>query len=181
MRVVTFAIACIVVVGCVSAGGQPSPTGTPVPADSPASTWAAAPDAPVRAPVDPALAPVSRSNPPPDAKKALELCGAYQYGLDHVAGIAHIQRASDAVRYARLTSNTVELNVPSDAWMIQYAGERPDPITRQSWIDSTCLVIAGEPVVFATGPIRDLETGKIVSGYAPVASPPTLSLPALDP
>jgi hypothetical protein len=142
-------------------------------------SWEPAPSVMAELPVDTALLPVSASNPDPAALTALELCGAFQFGLDSVAGMALLRRVSDAPKYARLSPKVPELALGSSAWMIQFRGERPDPITRESWIDATCLVIDGSPHVYATGPTRDLRTGKIVSDYYPVAVPPTLSLPPL--
>jgi hypothetical protein len=183
MRTTVASVALIALVCAACLAGQP-PASSPVATEAastfaPRSAWEPAPSAPPKAPVDMSLAPVSASAPTPSEKEALDLCGAYEYGIKTVAGMGFVTSLSDVPKYARLPPTAPELQGHGGAWLIQFAGERPDEMTRQSWIDPTCLVIGGTPHVYATGPTRDLKTGKIVRGYYDVDVQPTLSLPPL--
>jgi hypothetical protein len=179
---VILSFAAAMATGCV-AEPKASPTNERIVAATFAAreSWEPAPPSPSSVPIDETLTPISASSPSKDAKEALDLCGAYQFGLTSVAGMAYLEHVDDARKYARLSPRVPELALDAGAWMIQFRGERADPITRQSWIDATCLVIDGNPHVYATGPMRDLRSGKITSGYYPVDELPGLSLPPLGP
>jgi hypothetical protein len=104
-------------------------------------------------------------------------CRAYDLGLDHVAGMGELARGTDAPRFG-LSVLAPQLQTSSPVWVIQFRGEVPQLMAGQSWIDPMCAVIDGEPAFYATGPVRDLASGKIVRGYWPergVASLPPLS------
>lgn len=154
----------------------PSGTVVPSPSSSPSPT-ASLPTPPPSPPVDTSITAVSASHPSSEAKSALEACGAYDLGLDHVAGMGELASGTDAPRFG-LSINAPELHTSSPAWLIQFRGDVPQLMAGQSWIDPICTVINGQPGFYATGPIRDLGSGKIVRGYWPdrgVASLPPLS------
>jgi hypothetical protein len=128
-------------------------------------------------PVDMSITAVSASHPSPNAKSVLKGCRAYDLGLDHVAGMGELARGTDAPRFG-LSVLAPQLQTSSPVWVIQFRGEVPQLMAGQSWIDPTCAVIDGEPGFYATGPVRDLASGKIIRGYWPergVAALPPLS------
>jgi hypothetical protein len=94
-----------------------------------------------------------------------------------------IKRAADASKYVAVPATAPQLAVKGSepAWVIQFVGEWPDAKTGESWIDHTCIFIGEDPVQYATGPRRDLRTGKIVRGYYQLQQPPSFSLPPLAP
>jgi hypothetical protein len=193
IAVLVLLVACaLAIAGCSTLGASapsqiPStPTSTSAASSTPPwfdPTWPSPPPRPPVPPVDPAIAPVSRSGASAAAKQALEACGVFEPFAPEVDGMGLIASANSAPDYARvtLTAPQLSMNASLPAWIVQFRGERPDPKAGQSWIDPTCIVIDGEPAFYATGPRRDLATGKILRGYYPAAKPPVKSLPPLQP
>ena len=110
-------------------------------------------------------------------------CGVFDPGSPAVDRMGLIPSPNTAPEYARVTTAAPQLsmNPLQPAWIVQFRGERGDPMVGQSWIDATCIVIGGEPGMYATGPVRDLASGKILRGYYPVTRLPDKSLPQLRP
>ncbi len=104
-------------------------------------------------------------------------------GFGSVSGFTELRSVGDAVRYARLSDKAPQItdNLGSLAWLVQFRGDWPDAKTGQSWIDATCMVVGDDPVIYATGPIRDLQTGKILRGYYAEAAVPAWAIPGLEP
>ena len=111
------------------------------------------------------------------------MCGAFEPEAPIVERMGLISTANSAPTYVRVTMEAPQLATMASfpAWVVQFRGERPDAKVGQSWIDATCIVIDGEPVFYATGPVRDLSSGKILRGYYPVNIPPEKALPLLGP
>lgn len=181
--VVAFAVALAMVGSCTVSRPAPdavtpsaNSTSNPPPGGEP--TVEPPPSRPPTPPIDPSISPVSASHPSSDAKEALDACGAYEFGLDHVAGVGLIPHATDAPRFG-LSAAAPLLKVATPAWVIQFRGEMAQLRSGETWIDPTCVVIDREPAFYATGPVRSLATGKIVRGYWP--DPATASVPPLDP
>jgi hypothetical protein len=171
----------LIVAGCTGAlnsSGLASPAvGTPATNQIAPPSFEPAPTPPRKPPVDPSIASVSASKPSPSAKVALEACGVYEFGLQHVAGMGQVPHGTDAVRFG-LSASAPLLHVDTPVWIVQLQGEFPQPPSDKAWIDPTCVVVDGEPALYATGPIRDLRTGKIERAYWPergVASLPELA------
>jgi hypothetical protein len=154
-----------------SASALPSPSLATLPPP-------AVPTPPPPPPVDTSIPAVSASNPSPRARSALEACGAYDLGLDHVAGMGELARGTDAPRFG-LSALAPEVHTSAPVWLIQFRGEVPQLMAGQSWTDPICMVSNGKPSFFATGPIRDLGSGMIVRGYWPLRG--VASLPPLSP
>ena len=166
---------------CVTVGADPS--GSPLESPNPASASSLTPgdDMPLAtltiAPVDPAIAPVSRSDPGSEAREALEKCGVRDAkGLDAVAGMGLVPKARDAVKYTRLFGTEPEINVDAPAWVIQMSG-RVDWGTE--WANNpVCVVIAGEQYFFITEAYGEGSTITVPKRIAP---DPEVSLPSLAP
>ncbi len=110
-------------------------------------------------------------------------CGVFDRGIGTVSGAGAIDTALDVSRYAAVPATAPQLagDPTGAAFVIQFMGEWPDAMTGESWIDHTCVFIAGDPVNYATGPRRSLGSGKILSGYYETDPPPAFSLPSLAP
>jgi hypothetical protein len=127
--------------------------------------------------VDPAIRPVSRSRPGPEAKHVLDLCNADYYGLDAIAGMGKVAHARDVPNYVPLLPTNPELKDDKPAWVVEFQG-RFDLQRGLGWaLDPVCVVIDGEPILF-------LPNG---AGLGEVTPPPrerpqpTLALPSLAP
>lgn len=191
-RLTLLLLTAIATIGCTAAepqtaGGVVSSTDSAEPASSTPAwfdpSWPPPPPRPDPPPVDPTVTPISRASATAEAKQALEVCGALERDSPAIDRMGLIPVAAVAPEYVRVTAAAPQLttNALSPAWVIEFRGERPDPMAGQSWIDATCIVIDGEPVFYATGPVRDLETGRIERGYYPSKPPPQKSLPAVLP
>ncbi len=64
-------------------------------------------------------------------------------GSDVISGPDHIDNATDAVHYARLTGRDPGLKSDSGAWVIQYSGDICIPWSDATYIDPTCIVVDG--------------------------------------
>ena len=175
-------VGSLLVSGCTAAA-TPSAVGNAVqrstePSPS-ASVVDAVPTAPPTPPVDPTIEPVSASHPSPEAEQALVACGATDLGLDHVASMGLVPHGRRAVDYARLSASALFLASDDPAWIVQFRGPVDHLMIGQAWVDQTCVVINGTPQFFATGPVVDLATGKLVRSYWPGS--PVKSLPPLAP
>ena len=179
------AAGALVVTGCTTAA-EPPPVGYPAtlaaqssPTVSASSLSTGLPTAPPAPPIDPSIQQVSAAHPASDAQQALQLCEAYDLGLDRVSGMGLIPRARNAVNYARLSALAPFLASDSPAWVVQFRGQVNRLPLGQGWIDPTCVVIDGTQQFFATGPVVDLATGHLVRRYWPAN--PSWSLPPLGP
>lgn len=138
---------------------------------------------PAAIPVDTTIDPVSLSNPPADAERALELCRVRDWidrnGTDVIAGMGKIDRAKDAVHYARLTGLEPELQSDRPAWLVQFRGD-----IRVDWelvfTDPICIVVDGDGGFFGTGPVRQVGTDVTVTPQ-PAKQEPDRALPPLEP
>jgi hypothetical protein len=135
------------------------------------------------APIDPAIEPVSRTEPGAGAAAALKACGIGRLPrLDQIAGMGLVPRARDVPRYARMFGTEPELRTDAPAWVIQLAG-RID--YRVYWADNpVCVVIDGRSWIFAPeaygGP--NAETGEDAVNPNPSNAPdPPFRLPPLAP
>jgi len=109
----------------------------------------------------------------------MEACQIDTIGLDKIGGMGLIAAASLVRNYAPLTGLEPELRSDQPAWVIQFTGEVPQLLARETWIDPICVVIGGSPGFYATGPVR-LETGAVITPL-PVPVRPRFSLPPLAP
>jgi hypothetical protein len=147
--------------------------------------WIACSDVKVSRPVDPAIEPVSRSNPTRAARVALERCNVETHGgLDKVAGMGLIPDAHRARDYAPLSGLEPELKTGAPAWMIQFSGEIPQFFGGEVWIDPICVLVVRadgtlDGGMYGTGPVR--HPGGSLSTPEPLSDPPQFSLPSLAP
>lgn len=127
---------------------------------------------PTGRPIDPAITPVSVSDPFSAAGRALRDCLADQYlGPIAITGIGRIPHARDAVRYVPLTGLEPEIQTDDPAWIITYSGEVPMLKGGEDWIDPTCIVVAGHGGFYATGPVRNLGSGVVTAPVPPLVEP----------
>lgn len=188
--------AILALTGCVAPGArdrQPDPgdadqlAPTAGSSIAPAGAAVAATDLPAREPfslpVDADIAPISLANPPADAARAFELCRIHDWvdrkGPEVIAGIGRIDRAREAVHYARLTGLEPEIQSESPAWMAQFRGE-----IRVDWelafIDPTCIVVGGDGGFFGTGPVKQVGSDVTITPQ-PVKQEPDRALPPPQP
>jgi hypothetical protein len=131
-------------------------------------------------PVDPSVAAISRSEPGTEALAALSACHVPdQYPLEEVTRMGFIPHASDARQYVRLTGREPELATDAPAWLVEFAGPIPQPMSGENWFDAVCAVVDGNGGFFATGDVVSMD-GRI-DHPLPVPSEPTYSLPTLAP
>jgi hypothetical protein len=126
-------------------------------------------------PVDPALTPVSRSNPGPEAKAALELC-VRPDELALVVGMALLPSAREVGRYMLSNGKEPELQDDAPVWLVQLEG----PVTYRfgTVFHPTCMVKKGEPTLFmAYGGSQDGATWTPPVDFTPA----TRALPPLAP
>ena len=174
----------IVAIGCsvgtsstASPNGSSTTTLTSAPSVVP-ETSVAFTAAPVGPPVDPSVAPVSRSHPSVDAQQALTVCQVVTIGIDKITGMGLISAANRAPEYAPLTGLEPEIASDASAWMVQFSGEVPQPMSGETWIDPVCVVISGYGGFNATGPVI-LKSGEL---WTPApGNTPRYALPPLAP
>lgn len=175
-RWLVFAAALLVFASaCTAAEGQLDVVATQAPGDSASGLGYDG------LPVDPAITPVSASNPSPDAEAAQNLCWTFDSsrGLQLIAGMGQIERARDATKYTRLTGREPEIQTDEPAWIIVYRGAMPQPRpVGEIWFDTTCVVIGDAPTIYATGLIQRADG--TTEGPPPLGAP-TLALPPLAP
>lgn len=133
-----------------------APSATPTPADNP---------------IDASIAPVSLSDPSPEAKHALELCmppaGAKIIGMGLVA------HARDVPEYVPLWGVEPELQTDAPAWVVAFDGRVTLP--RGYWADDpVCVVIDGTATTYMPG-LSGLGTKVVPPLEAPRS--PTMALP----
>jgi hypothetical protein len=125
------------------------------------------------------LAPVSISNPSSGAKDAFAKCQiGDQLSIEQVGGMGQVPSAKDLPHYVPLTGREPQLKENSPAWVIQFRGDMPQ--AAEVWTDPICVVTAGDFGFYATGPVKDLNTGKVRQPEPP-PTPPDKTLPALVP
>jgi hypothetical protein len=110
----------------------------------------------------------------------MSICDVPQLGRATVAGMGLIPRARDLWKYAPLTGREPQLSSSRPAWLIQFHGPIPMPVSDEEWIDPICVVIDGAGGFLATGPVRHLDSGTIESPPPP-ARPPVWTVPPLAP
>lgn len=174
------ALASVILVGCFSgagAGTEPgaSATAQPTPAASPTA------EPSMVLAIDASIAAISASKPGAEAAAVLAQCNVgEQITIDKVTGMGKIASASDLARYVPLTGREPQLKERGPAWIVTVAAELPQPGSTELWVNPTCVVTDGDAGYFATGPVKDLATGKTMTPEKP-ATPPDLRLPPLAP
>jgi hypothetical protein len=110
-------------------------------------------------------------------------CGSAEETSVQLSRMAQVGTLADIGAYAPLPTSAPQISAHlSDAgWVLAFTGEWPQLNTGESWIDPMCVVVGGDPVLYAVGPRRDLRSGRITRGYFAAASAPTLALPTLAP
>jgi hypothetical protein len=99
--------------------------------------------------------------------------------LSRVSGMGLVASARNLAHYVPLTGREPQLKEVGPAWVIQIRGDVPQP-GGEVWTDPTCVVTQSEFGYFATGPVRNTATGKVVTPEPP-ATPPDAKLPPLAP
>ena len=131
-------------------------------------------------PIPADIAPVSASNPGPEAGAVLARC---QIGdtvlMEEVAGMGKVPAAKDLTTFVPLTGREPQLKGSGPAWVVQIHG---DVLQRggEIWTDPTCVVTTNDSGYYATGPVKSTATGRVVMPEAP-ANAPTRGLPPLAP
>lgn len=172
-------LAVAVMVGCRAAPGASVPPSTA--GSSPIVVPQTARPTSPALPVDGSITPVSASNPGEEAAKVLTKCNiGDQIELGKVTGMGKIPQASDLARYVPLTGREPQLKEAGAAWIVTISAELPQPGSTEHWINPTCVVTDGDVGYFATGPVKDVATGKTVPPEKPAVSPEFL-VPQLAP
>jgi hypothetical protein len=170
------AVAAIIFAGC---SGVAAPV-TDAPA-SPATLPSPTPTIETStAPPLTSVAPVSASKPSAGAADAFAKCHIGDLILiGRVTGMGQIASAKNLAHYVPLTGREPQLAEDGPAWIIQIRGDVPQP-GGEVWTDPTCVVTQSEFGYFATGPVRNTATGKVVTPEPPT-TPPDTKLPPLAP
>lgn len=125
-------------------------------------------------PVDSSLTPISRSDPGPEAKAALSLCGL-DGGDPRIVGAAKLPSSEAIPTYAPVKGPELG-RTAEPAWLFQLKGDYVG--RRFTYVDPTCAVIDGDPYMY-------VSNGKRVDGkqipVPPVENPPTMALPPMVP
>jgi hypothetical protein len=129
-------------------------------------------------PVDKSIAPISRSDPSPAAKQAMDAC-QIDAESDAVAGAGLVPSANRVREYAGLTGREPELATSNPAWVFQISGPVPQLLAGETWLDPICVVVDGTPSWFATGEVL-LGNGATVTPL-PIPMEPIYALPPLAP
>ena len=182
LRLLIVAIA-LVAAACTGSGG-PASTGT---APSPTAAAAIASQAPGETsppaagelPVDPSIAPISIKNHSAEADKAFAACSVAQYGYETVAGMGLLPSAADLPKYAPFSGKEPQLELPGPVYLVQFKGDIAMPKSGETWVDPVCIRADGDQGYFAVNGIKDAN-GKFIAPLPP-ATPPSLSLPPLEP
>jgi hypothetical protein len=136
-------------------------------------------------PISETVEPVSQSNPGVAASSALQTC---QIGgsddrtpvtLAMVVGMGQLQSARDILRFVALTGREPVFASSGPVWVVQVKGDVPQR-GGEVWSDPTCIVSANVSGWYATGPIRNVNTGKTTLPESPTR-PPDQALPPLAP
>jgi hypothetical protein len=184
MRVTSAVTAGLLVASCrgVSApvGITPGPSPSHMPSPSPLPS-----PSPERSNLlsDAGITPISASSPSAAAKVALAKCHVGDDDLipfKSVTGAGQIASAKDLGHYLPLTGREPQLGESGPAWIVTVHAELPQPGSNEVWRDPTCVVTDGDSGWFATGPITDVQTGKVTEPEAP-AEQPDRRIPPLDP
>jgi hypothetical protein len=125
------------------------------------------------------LAPVSITNPSEGAKDAFAKCHiGDQFSIEQVAGMGQVPSARDLFHYVPLTGREREFDADVPAWVIQFRGDIP--MRDGLWPDPVCIVTPGSFGFYATGPVKNYNTGTVATPEPPLTLPDR-SLPPLLP
>ncbi len=179
----------VMLVGCTAPGGASSSAAsssqeTTAPSTRP-DTNTSEPTSVTGRPVDPRIAPVSRSSPSAEARQALDACLIPdEKRLDQVIGMGLVPRTTDLYRYIKIPATPNEIQKDSSAWAIALRGEVPQAMSDEIWFDPTCVIIDGEQGWFATGAMQKVlpggELGPLILS-SKLTPGPDLALPPLAP
>ena len=165
---------------CAPSAGEPRAP-TPSTASQQIVAQASTASGDVSLPVDPAVQPVSATNPGPEAAEVLAKCHiGDQIPIDRVTGMGKVSAASELDRYVPLTGREPQLRESGPAWVVTIDAAVPQPGSSETWIDPTCVVTGGDSGYFATGLVEDAVTGKAIPAEAPARSP-EVRVPPLAP
>jgi hypothetical protein len=136
-------------------------------------------------PIAPDIAPVSQSNPGPDAQVALDACLitdsthrlASTLGVGIVEGMGEVVPAHDVSLYVPLTGREPEVRTDAPAWVIATRGVVTIPFG-DTMRNPTCVVVEGRATWFVTD-ASSLDGDWVTA--APLPLPPTYRLPPLGP
>jgi hypothetical protein len=101
-----------------------------------------------------------------------------QFSIEQVGGMGQVPSAKDLLHYVPLTGREPQLKEVGSAWVVQFHGDIQQ--RTEVWTDPICVVTAGDSLFYATGPVRNMNTGKVILPEPPPA-PPDRILPALVP
>jgi hypothetical protein len=170
------AISAIAIAGCSGvATPVTEPPGWGAATPTPASTIETSTAPPLTE-----VTPVSASKPSAGAADAFAKCHVGDMILlSRVSGMGLVASARNLAHYVPLTRREPQLKEDGPAWVIQIRGDVPQP-GGEVWTDPTCVVTQSEFGYFATGPVRNTATGKVVMPEQ-LATPPDAKLPPLAP
>jgi hypothetical protein len=130
--------------------------------------------------VDNNIEPVVLTNPSADAAIAIRLCGV-EDRADQVVGMGRVTPGRSAPNYVPLTGREPEIDTDEPAWVVEFAGELRFFTRSNAGVvtatDPVCVVVAGEPYWFLTGPFRTAQ-GDMTIPAGPETTP-SLALPPL--
>ena len=128
------------------------------------------------------IAVVSRSDPSSEARDVLARCHIGEgepIPLAKVTAMAQLADGSELAHFVPLTGREPELAEPDPVWVVQVDAEVWER-GGEVWIDPTCIATARGSGYYATGPVRNVATGREFAPPTP-PMPPDRTLPELQP
>ena len=84
------------------------------------------------------------------------------------------------MHYVPLTGREPQLAEAGPAWIVTVHHDFPQPGSTELWTDPTCVVTEQDFGWYATGPVTDTATGKVIHPKVPT-QPPDRVVPPLAP
>jgi hypothetical protein len=87
-----------------------------------------------------------------------------------VIGMAELADGAEITHFVPLSGREPQLKDPDPVWVVQVSGEIPQ-LGGEVWVDPTCVVTRDVFGYFATGPVRNPDSGEQTSPEPPRDAP----------
>lgn len=115
----------------------------------------------------------SVAHPTPEEVEILGKCqvgGDLAIAPNQVTGMAKLSDGSEITHFIPLSGREPQLNDPEPVWLLTVHGDIPQ-FGGEVWVDPSCVVTRQTFGYFATGAIRNKETGAETTPLPPVSQP----------
>jgi hypothetical protein len=157
----------------------PVTTSTPDASATPAPTQIVSATLPVGADI----VGVSLSKPTADSKAVFAAChigDLDQVPIAKVTGVGELASMKDILHYVPLTGREPQIKESGPVWIVTVHYDMFQPAGNEVWVDPTCVITGEEVTWYATGPVKNTATGKVILPEAPAALPDR-AVPPLSP